>query len=184
MNRRRCWTPACSLNKQPDCTHLWRGLVGANDFQQRHEVRGAEEVCADDAVRRLQQDARLKFTVSHCNHFQMCLVSWGWQGWRDTISRSPMAQQDDTWHRLPNIHTPCGQTEAACTWVLAPTSSMLMVEVLVDRMASFRHAFSRSAKICCLIFRFCSMQAARGQQPSRRSVGQGKRSPDPQRSAA
>ena len=32
---------------------------------------------------------------------------------------------------------------------------MLMVEVLVDRMASLRQARSRSAKICCLIFRFC-----------------------------
>ena len=41
------------------------------------------------------------------------------------------------------------------TCVLAPTSSMLMVEVLVDRMASLRQARSRSAKICCLIFRFC-----------------------------
>ncbi len=38
----------------------------------------------------------------------------------------------------------------------APTSSMLMVEVLVDRMASLRHAFSRSAKMDCFTGRCCA----------------------------
>mmetsp|Transcript_695 Transcript_695/g.2030 ORF Transcript_695/g.2030 Transcript_695/m.2030 type:complete len:319 (-) Transcript_695:535-1491(-) len=47
----------------------------------------------------------------------------------------------------------------SCASVLAATSSMSMVLVLVARMASLRHAFSRSAKICCLILTF-SMAAS------------------------
>jgi hypothetical protein len=52
----------------------------------------------------------------------------------------------------------CAPTMRPAAFVLAPTSEMSMVDVLVDRMASGRHAASRSAKIFC--FRPTSSSAA------------------------